>query len=144
MCTRFLRFCLFMFLRVVLSARRYATAVLAVFLCPSVCLSHGSRCVIKTAGWITLVFTHRLPSAYRTLLHKGICVPSKTRVLSSVTLSPNSGLKKISPRNVRRPSQVCCQLSSTDEHWFIALSVHRCVQHHGLDDRYHSMRQCSY
>jgi len=86
-----------------ITARRYASAVYAVAVCPSVCLSVTSRQCIETIGRIELVFDMGLPSTYPTLCFKESWVSPKIRVglLPAGTLFQTSDFKiKISPRQV--------------------------------------------
>ena len=78
-----------------ITARRYASAVYVVIVCPSVCLSAKSRYAnwyIETTGRIEPVLAWRLPSTYPTLCYKefvylqklgylnplGLCLKSRT------------------------------------------------------------------
>ena len=70
-------------IRYFFTARRCASAVYVVVMCPSVCLSVTSRCCIETTRRIELVLAWRLHSTYPTLWYKDIWVSPKIRVVPS-------------------------------------------------------------
>ena len=118
------------------SVRRFASAVLAMALCLSVCPSVISRYSVKTAEEIDLDFgTEATLRLFRTVLY----VSSKIMVLSSGTLSQTLDLNNFP--TTRRPSQVmstwvnaqCDKLAMVVGRQFITLSVHLCVQHGGCN-----------
>jgi len=93
--------------RAQLLPRDPASAVYAVVVCPSVCmsvrLSVTSRCCVETTGRIELFLAWRFPSTYPTLCYKEIWASSKfsVPVLLSGTLSQTPDLET-SPRQVDR------------------------------------------
>jgi len=83
--------------------------VLAMALCPSVCVCHKSK-RLNESGWF---LARELPSTYPTLCHKEIQVPSKIMVLPNFPLELffiNSGLKKF--RHSISIVEACYQLFS--------------------------------
>ena len=79
----------------VFTARCYASAVLAMALCPSVCLSVRHKSQFYYNGWTNRArFGMELHSTYPTLCHKEIHVPSKITVLPFWNFVLNSGLRK--------------------------------------------------
>ena len=92
------------------TARRYAIAVFAVIVCPSVCVtvcpsvrpSVTSRYCVETTGRIEPVLARRIPFTYLTLCFKKILVSPKIRVLPSETLSQTLDLENFSTVSRRR------------------------------------------
>ena len=111
--------------------RRYASAVWAMALCPSVCLSQVG--IVYRNGWTDQTRFSR--AGYNRLIPHCVIrefgyLQNKGTFLSNTV--PNSGPGKIPPRHIDRRKR--CQLSSTDDRrQFITLSVHHCVQHCGRE-----------
>jgi len=97
----------------VFTARRYASDVFAVVVCPSVCLfvrpSVTSQHCIETSGRIKLFLAWKLPSSYPGLCYKEIWVSLKMRVLPSGTLFQTPDLENFATASRSR----CQQNSST-------------------------------
>ena len=78
----------------VFTARRYASAVYAVVMCPSVCLSVSpSQAGVVSKRMDESSWFWRLPFTYLTFYYKEIYVSSKTSVLPSKTLSQTPDLE---------------------------------------------------
>ena len=98
------------------TAQRYANAVFAVTLCPSVHPSVTSRYSIETTWRIERVFgTWRLPSTYPTLSYKEMCVSPKIRILPSGALSQTSDLQNFATASRSRCQQNSSSSPSTVE-----------------------------
>ena len=112
--------------------RHYASAVLAMALCPSVCLSVclSQAGIVYRNGWMDQARTGYNRHIPHCVVREFGYLQNKATFLSNFV--PNSGLRKISPRHIDRRKR--CQLSSTDDRrQFITLSVHLRVQHSGRE-----------
>jgi len=99
------------------TTRRYASAVFAVVLCPSlrpsVCQSSTSQYCIETTGRIELFLAWRLPSTYPTLCYKEIRASPKIGVLPFGTLSQTQDLENFATASWLRCHQNSSWLSSS-------------------------------
>jgi len=103
-----------------LLVRRYAIAVLAMALWPSVCPSPSQAGIVSKRLNASSSFSGAEATyGYPALCFKGIPVSPKITVLHSGSLSQTLDLEKIH----HGPS-------TDDRRQFITLSVHLCVQHH--------------
>jgi len=91
----------------IFTARRYASAVFAVVVCPSVRPSQAGI-VSKRLAESSWVSARRLPSIYPTLSCKEIRVSPKIMVLSSGSLS-----QTLDVDNFATASRSCCQHNSS-------------------------------